>query len=82
MRETFVKTVNCYLDDQVKQVSVPTLLFWGNKDTAVSRHQMEVLESSIPDAGLVELDQAGHYGYLDAPDTFVAATRYFLEQAV
>lgn len=79
MRETFVKTVNCYLDERVSRIQVPTLLFWGDRDEAVSRHQMQVLDDLIPDAGLVVLDGAGHYGYLDDLPTFVAATRYFLE---
>jgi len=40
---------------------------------------MERLVQALPDAGLVVLKNAGHYGYLDDPDTFIAATRYFLE---
>ncbi|GIV60726.1 alpha/beta hydrolase [Rhodocaloribacter litoris] len=79
MRGTFVKTVNCHLDDRVHRITVPTLIFWGDRDTAVSREQMTLLETRIPDAGLVVLEGAGHYGYLDDPDTFIAATRYFLE---
>ena len=79
MRETFVKTVTCHLDDRVHRIQVPTLLFWGEADTAISREQMDVLEREIPDAGLVVLEGAGHYGYLDDPTTFIAATRYFLD---
>lgn len=81
MRETFVKTVNCHLDDRVHRVGVPVLLFWGDRDTAISRYQMRVLEETVPNAGLVVLPNAGHYGYLDEPGTFVAATRHFLAQA-
>lgn len=79
MRETFVQTVNFFLEDRLPRITVPVLLFWGNRDTAISRRQMEVLERAIPDAGLVVLEGAGHYGYLDAPDTFFAATEHFLE---
>lgn len=79
MRETFVRTVNCHLDDQVAAIEAPTLLFWGDRDEAISREQMRTLEERIPDAGLVILEGAGHYGYLDDPDTVLAATRYFLE---
>ena len=79
MRETFVKTVNCYVTDRLGRIQVPTLLVWGTDDTAVSRYQMEILEREIPDAGLVVLDGAGHYGYLDDFTTFIAATRYFLD---
>lgn len=81
MRATFVKTVNYHLDDRLPHVEVPTLLFWGDRDTAVSKRQMEVLEDNIPDAGLVLLEGAGHYGYLDDFETFISATRYFLDNS-
>jgi len=79
MRETFVKTVNCHLDDRVSRISVPVLIFWGVNDKAVTRDQMEILASRIPDAGLVVLENAGHFGFLDDFDVFIAATRYFLK---
>ena len=78
MRETFVRTVNFHVDEAVARIDVPVLLFWGDRDTAVSRRQMAVLESKIPDAGLVVLPGAGHYGYLDDFGTFIEATKYFL----
>jgi pimeloyl-ACP methyl ester carboxylesterase len=78
MRKTFVRTVNHHVDTTVDAIAVPVLLFWGTADTAVSRQQMERLEAALPDAGLVELEGAGHYGHLDQPDTVVSATRYFL----
>lgn len=81
MRDTFVRTVNFHLDDRVHRITAPTLLFWGDRDEAVSRHQMSVLEAEIPDAGLVVLHDAGHYGYLDDFDTFIGATKYFLENS-
>lgn len=81
MRETFVKTVNFHLDDALHRIEVPTLLFWGTEDEAVSRRQMEVLESRIDDCGLVELEGAGHYGHLDDIDTVHSGIRYFLEHA-
>lgn len=81
MRDTFVQTVNYHLDDALNQVAVPTLLFWGTDDEAVSRRQMTILEEQLPDAGLVELDGAGHYGHLEQFDVFLAATRHFLQNS-
>ena len=81
MRETFVRTVNHHLDGPVHRIEVPTLIFWGDQDTAVSRRQMEFLEDAIEDAGLVVLEGAGHYGQLDDPATVIAATRHFLEHS-
>ena len=79
MRETFVKTVNHHLDGPVHRIDVPTLIFWGDADEAISRRQMERLHDAIPDAGLVVLEGAGHYGYLDDLSTFVSTTRRFLD---
>jgi pimeloyl-ACP methyl ester carboxylesterase len=79
MRETFVKTVNHHLDGALQNIQVPTLLFWGTEDEAVSRWQMSVIEKSIDDCGLIELDGAGHYGHLDDFDTVLSATRHFLD---
>lgn len=78
MRETFVKTVTHHLDGRLARIRVPVLLLWGEHDTAVSRRQMEVLEREIPGAGLVVLEGAGHYGYLDEPATYQAAVEHFL----
>lgn len=78
MRETFVRTVNCYVDDRLHTIQVPVLLFWGTEDEAISREQMQVLEDRIPDAGIVELKGAGHYGYLDDFDTVAAGISHFL----
>jgi pimeloyl-ACP methyl ester carboxylesterase len=78
MRGTFVKTVGFHVDDQLGRIAQPTLLFWGDQDTAVVREQMQTLERDLGDAGLVALPGAGHYGYLDAPDIVAAGTRAFL----
>lgn len=79
MRETFVKTVNHHLNGALQRIQVPTLLFWGTEDEAVSHRQMTVIEDAIDDCGLVELEGAGHYGHLDDFETVLSATRHFLE---
>jgi len=81
MRETFVKTVNVHVDDALHRIDVPTLLFWGTEDTAISRRQMETLEDTIDDCGLAELDGAGHFGHLDQSETVLSGLRHFLENS-
>jgi pimeloyl-ACP methyl ester carboxylesterase len=78
MRETFVKTVNHHLDDRLSQIRLPVLVIWGDRDVDVVRSQMETLAKAIPDAGLVVLPGAGHYGFIDAPSAYAAAVRSFL----
>lgn len=81
MRETFVKTVTTHLDEIVHRIEVPTLIFWGNNDTEIRREQIDRLVEAIPDAGLVVLNDAGHYGYLDDPRTVEAGIRHFMEHS-
>jgi pimeloyl-ACP methyl ester carboxylesterase len=81
MRETFVKTVTTHLDDVVSHVTVPTLVFWGSLDKEVQREQVDRLVDRIPDAGLVVLDGAAHYGYLDDLSTVKAGIIHFMENS-
>jgi pimeloyl-ACP methyl ester carboxylesterase len=78
MRETFVRTVNYHLDERLGSIKVPVLVIWGDRDTAVVRRQIDTLVGSIPDAGLVVLPGAGHYGFIDAPAAYASAVRSFL----
>lgn len=79
MREVFVKTVNCHLDDRLGNIEKPTLLFWGTEDTAISSYQMEVLQKKIKSSELVRLEGASHYGHLDQPAIVSAGLRHFLD---
>jgi len=77
MRDTFVRTVNHHLDDDVHRITVPTLVFRGEEDTAISDRQVQYLVDHIPDAGRVNLP-GGHYAHLHALDTVAAAVQHFL----
>jgi pimeloyl-ACP methyl ester carboxylesterase len=80
MRETFVKLVNTYVDGDLAEIRVPTLLFWGDADEAILKAQMDQLVAGIEDIGLVVLKGAGHFGFLDEPETVYAATAHFLDE--
>ena len=81
MRGVFVNTVNFYVQDGLKDIAVPTLLFWGTEDQAISKYQMDILDQSIRDSALIELEGASHYGYLDKPEVVIPAIRHFIRQA-
>jgi pimeloyl-ACP methyl ester carboxylesterase len=78
MRATFVRLVNSDLRDLLPQVRVPTLLIWGEQDTATPVADAQLMERLIPDAGLVVFEGAGHYSYLDQPARFARIARHFL----
>lgn len=80
MRETFVRVVNDDLLPYAARVQVPTLLFWGDRDTDTPLAQGRLLEKTIPDAGLVLWQGAGHYSYLDRLADTVRVMDHFFRQ--
>jgi pimeloyl-ACP methyl ester carboxylesterase len=80
MRETFVKVVNEDLLPYAAEVKPSTLLLWGEQDEDVPLWQGELLEKTIPDAGLVKFPNAGHYSYLDNLAETARVVDYFFKQ--
>jgi pimeloyl-ACP methyl ester carboxylesterase len=78
MRPTFVKLVNSDLRELLPRVKAPTLLIWGSQDTATPPSDGKLMEQLIPDAGLVVLQGAGHFSYLDEQARFATIARHFL----
>ena len=55
-------------EDQKKylpKIKVPTLLIWGENDTATTIADAKTMEKLIPDAGLVTYKNSGHFSYLE-----------------
>lgn len=82
MRPTLVRLVNSDLREHLPRIGVPTLLIWGSDDTDTPLSAAREMEKLIPDAGLVVLDGAGHFSYLDQPGRFSTIVRHFLAPGV
>jgi pimeloyl-ACP methyl ester carboxylesterase len=78
MRPTLVKLVNADLRPFMPRVEVPALLVWGTEDAETPLSDAREMERLIPDAGLVELEGAGHYSYLDQPARFARIVSHFI----
>lgn len=65
MRATLVKVVNEDLESLIHLVKCPTLLIWGDADTATPISDARRMEELIPDAGLVVCEGAGHFAYAE-----------------
>ena len=65
MRQTMVKSVNEDLTALLPQITVSTLLIWGEKDTATPLSDGKKMETLIKDAGLVTLAGAGHFSFAE-----------------
>ena len=79
MRETFVKTVTEYFDDQLHKIDDELLLLWGKEDSATPMDQAKRLDKGLKNSALVVIDDAGHYAFLDQPSQFVSIVRAYLE---
>lgn len=80
MQQTLVKVVNEDLRHYMPHIKVPTLLVWGEHDEATPVSDGKIMEDMIPDAGLVVLEGAGHYAYLDNTQEFLIILNHFLEK--
>ncbi|MDE6090936.1 MAG: alpha/beta hydrolase [Duncaniella sp.] len=78
MRRILSKVVNEDLTDRLASIKAPTLLIWGENDTATPLTDAKKMERLIPDAGLVSFPGCGHYSFLDNQGQFAAVLRSFL----
>ena len=80
MRAILSKVVNEDLKHCMPKIKAPTLLIWGENDTATPLRDAQIMEKLIPDAGLVSFPGCGHYSFLDNPIQFAAVLRSFLKE--
>jgi pimeloyl-ACP methyl ester carboxylesterase len=78
MRPTLVRLVNADLRPHMPVIAIPTLLVWGSEDSDTPLSAAREMERLIPDAGLVVLEGAGHYSYLDQPARFARIVSHFI----
>lgn len=78
MRAILSKVVNEDLKEKMQLIMAPTLLIWGENDTATPLRDAKIMEKLIPNAGLVSFPGCGHYSFLDNPFQFAAVLRSFL----
>ncbi len=67
LRKTLVSLVNTDLRDIIHNISCPTLLIWGENDTATPLADAKIIESLIPDSGLCVIKGTGHYSFCERP---------------
>ncbi|MDO3644764.1 alpha/beta fold hydrolase [Mucilaginibacter sp. L3T2-6] len=79
MRQVLVKSVNEDLKVEMPKIKAPTLLVWGENDTATPVSDAKTMEKLIPNAGLVVLRNAGHFAFVEKLGEFLIILNNFLE---
>ncbi|MBO5551494.1 MAG: alpha/beta hydrolase [Lachnospiraceae bacterium] len=77
MRKCMVKAINEDLTPLLAGVKPEVLLIWGTADTATPISDGELMERSMPDAGLARIEGAGHFSFADAPVVFTNILRSY-----
>lgn len=79
MRAILSRVVNEDLRHVMPQIKAPTLLIWGENDTATPMRDARIMERLIPGAAIVSFPRCGHYSFLDNPRQFAAVLHSFLK---
>jgi pimeloyl-ACP methyl ester carboxylesterase len=67
----FRKVIQQDLVPRAAKIQASTLMIWGDQDQDTPLWQAKVLEQTIPDAGLVVFNGAGHFAYQERLVDFV-----------
>ena len=67
LRKTLVSLVNTDIRDILPNIKCPSLLIWGENDTATPLSDAKIIESLIPDAGLCVIKGTGHFSFCEKP---------------
>ena len=78
LRQTLVNLVNTDLRNILPNIKSPTLLIWGDNDTATPLSDAKIIESLIKDSGLCILKGTGHFSFCEKPREAIAILRSFL----
>lgn len=64
MKSVFVKVVNTFFDDKLKDIFCPVLIIWGKKDDQTPLYMARRLKRKIKGSMLILLD-GGHFAYAE-----------------
>ncbi len=68
------------LKDRLKEITVPTLLLWGENDTVTTMDVAEQFEKYLPNATLKTIDKCGHAPMIEHPEWFSEQVEAFLKE--
>ena len=79
-RRVFSKIVNENLAKTMKSIEIPTLLIWGEKDRDTPLYMAKKINTCIQGSGLIILDGASHYSYVEKQREVALIIENFFEK--
>lgn len=78
MKETFKNVVNEDLTPELRKITLPVLLVWGDKDKDTPIYMAKRMYRKVSGSGLIIFKGAGHYAYLEGFPVFVSVLSQFI----
>ena len=78
MKQTFKNVVNENLKQFAKNNNIPTLIIWGKNDTETPIYMAKKLNKYIKNSGLVIIENAGHFCFLEYFNYFMTILNEFI----
>ena len=78
-RQTFNKIISLDLKKNLKDIKNPVLLIWGENDKDTPLYMAKIMEKRIKDCGLVVIENAGHFSYLDNTAKYLLVADAFIQ---
>ncbi len=79
MKDTLVKLVNEDLSNEINNIKIPTLLVWGDKDTATPIEHAKIMNEKISNSGLVIYEGSSHFSFIENKNKTVLIFKSFLD---
>jgi len=79
LEKTFKKVVMYDQTKQLDNITIPTLLIWGNNDKIVPIKIAQEIKMLVKNSDLKIIDKAGHNSFLDNPNLFYSYVKKFVE---
>ncbi len=80
MRKILVRVVNEDLRFDLEKILCPTLLVWGTLDNVTPISDAYLMKKKLKDAGIVKIEQAGHFSYLENMNLFLSVLSVFFKE--
>ncbi len=79
MRKTFVKVINEDLTKDLKLISCPTLIIFGQNDKDTPLYMAKKFNKKIKNSAIIVFKSCGHFSYIEDFNKFVVIAKQFLK---
>ena len=79
MRAILVKHVNSDVTENLKKITIPTIIIWGTADKTVSIDQAYEIEKLIKDSAVIPYEGMSHFAYLEDKQKTINIINSFID---